>query len=222
MQLATILKWTGRAFPTATAEEKILCSDNSLSRGHQRYARALKTTGNGREKKVTGASGIWRNFASIRQDDETQVMEFVRRWGDPFGELAPGKPSHSDGWDVIALHLGQVAGFWSDADENGVSHFHNRDVSHRVTIMQDIRRSRPFAGDIGMAVEVSDQGKISINAVARSLAGFMLASALAHLDTGQNMRQCEFCADWFAIGRRDSRFCSPSCRAMHATKTKGH
>lgn len=221
MTLATMLKWTGRAFPTATAKEKILCVDSSL-RENRRYARVLETTGNGREKKVIGASGIWRNFASIQQDDETQVTAFVRRWGDPFGELAPGKPSHSDGWNLIALHLGQVAGFWGEADGSGVSHFHQGSVGHRVTIMRDIRQSRPFAHDVGLDIDISDDGEVVPYIVPRSLAGYMLASALAHLATKPNMRRCEFCSDWFGIGRRDSRFCSPSCRAMHATKTKGH
>lgn len=219
MTLSKLLKWTGRAFPSATAEDRFVYEAKDLPRGSYPYARMLRTTGQGREKKVIGASGIWRNFADIRQDNETKVVEFVRRWGDPFAELAPDTPSPTSSWNAVAQRFETVASFWSRVDADGISRFQD-DPARRVTVMKDIRNSPEFANDIQVVFDVTETGEIDIHLAPRSLAGFMLASAMAHLETGQSMRRCETCDDWFAIGKRDSRFCSPSCRAMHHTRLK--
>ena len=43
----------------------------------------------------------------------------------------------------------------------------------------------------------------------------------ADIENEQDMARCLHCREWFALKRKDARFCSASCRALYSTARKG-
>ncbi len=178
----------------------------------------IATTGAGREYELTGPWAFWRNFAAIRPDDEAAVLDFIRRRGDPFNELSPDTPTDTADWPSVAVRLRPLASFWSDADNEGISNY-LADDARRIALSKDIIAAPVFKQSLGFDIRIdNDTGKLNSALKTHSLAGFMLASALLHLNTGQPMAVCANCGDWFAMMREGTRFCSASCRAMHSTR----
>ena len=212
------LEWTGRAWPAAkvTGKVKVRTGD----RGSAAYACEIVTTGAGREYALQGAWGFWRNFARIAADDETAVVDFIRRRGDPFGELGPDKPTDSGDWPSVSTYLDAIALLWGDADAEGISRVVTGD-EQRVETVGKLFVSLQQQKAIGFNNKINWTGHIRATVVANSLAGFMGASAFFHLLGKTEMGVCQECGDWFGIQRQGTKFCSPSCRAAFSTKSKG-
>jgi hypothetical protein len=72
----------------------------------------VDTSGNGRSYQMQYAEGWWRDLAELRTTDERQVLSFLARRGDLFGELKPGDPIRTVWWDSLITQLRQAAHAW--------------------------------------------------------------------------------------------------------------
>src|SRR5262245_25147212 len=85
----------------------------------------IETTGQGRPYRTLHAEAWWRDLAELALDDEKRVLSFLRRRGDPFGELAPGgKQISTYDWRYVKTVLERAVVAWEpQPDATGVSHF---------------------------------------------------------------------------------------------------
>ena len=210
------LEWQGRAWPAAVVGEKVKVRTGE--RGSSRFACEIATTGSGRDYKLQGAWGFWKNFATLLPDDEAAVADFVRRRGDPFGELGPDRPTDSGDWPTVSKWLAPVADFWRPPDADGVSRVivDEKRVDTVTAMFADLLEKKA----IEFKMTISGTGDLRAIMVARSLAGFMKASAFLNFQSNAEMAICQQCGDWFALQRQGTKFCSPSCRAAFSTKHK--
>jgi hypothetical protein len=177
----------------------------------------LTTGGRGRRWEATEPEGFWRTLAELDIDSGKQVRSFVRRHGDPFGQLAADAPQHTGHWKNLAALLGVAARAWEPPGRDGVSRL-TRDRDRLGEAMYFLRDAEmPLLKGVEPTVYPTD-GSIVLRAT--SLAAFMAVSASMHLQQRVAMRQCQHCRTWLAIGRSDTRFCSASCRVYHSQKRK--
>lgn len=197
------LIWTGRAWPAA---EIVGRTGDDFS---------FKTSGKGRPLELVGPAAWWRNFSEIDLDDPDAVIGFVRRHGDPFGTLSPTTQADSSQWLAVAVVLKLAASGWT-RNRVGPS------VATRPHgVMQALVASPIFRDGVDYVPHVdggSDQ--LSLRIVAKSLAAFMVTSAILHLQSYVDMALCQHCGDWFVERRRGTQFCSASCRAASSTSSK--
>jgi hypothetical protein len=163
----------------------------------------VSTTGNGRTWEAEEPRGFWRTFAELDQDDETEVVDFVRRYGEPDGQLQPGTPIHTGHWRGWATLLRLIAHAWGEPDSDGISHvrgdFEAQAIADLIMPRLDVRL---FLSS-------------SLQPVARAarLGDYMIASASFMLARKVPMRPCDHCGHWYGLKRRTARFCSPECRS---------
>jgi hypothetical protein len=173
-------------------------------------ALVLTTTGQGQRYQVDTVEGWWRDFAELLVGDEHRVVSFVRRRGDPGGELTPDRSIHTGRWASLLNILRSAALCWERRDDFKISKFVDDDrVEHFL-------RQLPAtwaAEQMGLTYR-----RLSPIPVAHSLAGYLVASAISALRRRVPMRRCLYCASWFELHRREAMFCSPSCRAAHFNK----
>ncbi len=212
------LEWKGRAWPAAIVTEKMKVRTGE--RGTSRFACEIVTTGTGREYELHGAWGFWRNFSFLKADDEAAVLDFVRRRGCPFGDLGPDKPTDSGDWPSVSTSLEPLAVLWDPPDADGVSRISVED-KQRIAAIESLFTSLLSRQDIKFNIQIDGAGHIRTLMKANSLAGFMRASAMFHLQGKTEMSVCAQCGDWFGIQRQGTKFCSPSCRAAFSTRNKG-
>ena len=103
--MAIDLTWKGRAWPraTITGHSNVIRIDERSGRPQTIAANAVDVavTGMGRKYDLNGHAAFWRNFATLSPDDDRRVLDFLRRHGDPFGELSPQSPINAGGWSAI-------------------------------------------------------------------------------------------------------------------------
>src|SRR5262249_28478262 len=83
----------------------------------------LATTGQGQRFQVDATEGWWRDFAELTVGDERRALSFVRRRGDPRGELAPDRSIHTGRWVALLNLLRPAALCWERRDDFEVSKF---------------------------------------------------------------------------------------------------
>lgn len=195
------LVWEGRAWPAAeivgrTGEDFI-----------------FETSGKGRPMQFRGPAAWWRNFSELDLNDPGAVIAFVRRRGDPFGKLSPTVQADSSRWFDILAPLELAASRWS-RNRTGTSV-----CIPQTGFMEALTACPEFREGVDYRPQVLD-GAFSLAIVPQTLAGFMLTSAILHLQSRVDMALCQHCGDWFVERRRGTQFCSASCRAAHSTHTK--
>jgi hypothetical protein len=222
--MAIDLTWKGRAWPraTITGHSNVIRIDERSGRPQTIAANAVDVavTGAGRKHDLSGPAAFWRNFATMSPSDDRKVLDFLRRHGDPFGELSPETPINAGGWAALTVRLLPIATLWDQPGADCVSHI-TIDDDRRGKISTDIMNSPQFQRGIKWEMKIDEIGSLKSHMAAQSLAAFMLASSLIHLQLRQPMSVCEQCGDWFAVQRQGTRFCTPSCRAAYSTKIKG-
>jgi hypothetical protein len=178
----------------------------------------VDTSGNGRSYQVQYAEGWWRDLAELRTTNERQILSFLARRGDLFGELKPGQPIRMVYWDELIARLRQAAHAWEP-----------------VTNPMSISALRP--GDpyeiaksflVGLDPRWTTQLDVTFDGLipvlrAKVLAAYVTAAAAVSLRQRRPMRRCLYCASWFTIHHTGAEFCSPSCRASaHNGRTSPH
>ncbi|MGH0357510.1 hypothetical protein GHJ84_08740 [Sinorhizobium meliloti] len=205
MELIGELFWSGQAWPAAeiagrTGEDFI-----------------FKTTGKGRHIQFREPAAWWRNFSEVDLNDANAVIGFVRRRGDPFGMLSPTNQADSSKWFEIHAPLNLAASRWT-RNRTGTSV-----CGEEHTIFMSALMACPeFREGVDYRPQLLLDGGFSLAILPQTLAGFMITSAILHLQSRVDMALCQQCGDWFVERRSGTRFCSPSCRAAYATsKRKG-
>jgi hypothetical protein len=168
----------------------------------------LATTGQGQRFQVDTAQPWWRDFAEILVGDERRAVSFVRRRGDPFGELTPERPIHTGHWVDLLNRLRLAALCWERRDNLEISKFIAAD--DRVELFLSTLPTTWATEQMGLAYR-----KLTPIPVAHTLAAFLTASAVAAIRRRVSMRRCSYCSSWFELHRSEAMFCSPSCRAAH-------
>jgi hypothetical protein len=171
---------------------------------------ALATTGQGRRYQVNTVEGWWRDFAELQVGDEHRAISFLRRRGDPVGELAPDRSTHTGRWTGMLNILRPAALCWERRDDFAISRFIADD--DRVDLFLSTLPTT-WIGEMGLAY----RGLTPVP-VAHTLAAYLVASAISALRRRAPMRRCLYCSSWFELHRREAMFCSPSCRAAHFNK----
>lgn len=202
MELIGELFWGGHAWPAAqivgrTGEDFI-----------------FKTTGKGRFIQFREPAAWWRNFSEIDLNDADAVIGFVRRRGDPFGVLSPTNETDSSRWFEILAPLELAASRWT-RNRTGTSACEHGHVG----FISALAACSEFREGVDYRPQALDEG-FSLAILPQTLAGFMITSAILHLQNRVDMAVCQQCGDWFVERRRGTQFCSASCRAASSTSKK--
>ncbi|ANM17200.1 hypothetical protein AMK06_CH02306 [Rhizobium sp. N541] len=219
------LIWNGRAWPKAFVSKTVHIIYKEAPGGPRsgtNEAFEIQTTGKGREYEETGAAAWWRNFSELDLANPDAVIEFVRRRGDPFGELSPRDPTDTGQWQNVTELLKPAAACW-DGHRSGTSVYGNGKTApaeHR-SVVDALLNSTVYRQGITYTPSLRSDGDLSIQMKASNLAAFMVASAVLQM-ARQNtcMAICQQCGDWFEQLRTGTKFCSPSCRAAYSTSTR--
>jgi hypothetical protein len=175
----------------------------------------IKTSGHGRKWETGTSLAFWRDFHDLPLEDGDAVAAFVRRRGYP-GSLNRGEVMHTGSWKGLKALLGTAAGAWEPAGADGVSLV--AADPKRLKLADWFLRDNPTPV-LNDAESVLDPGGSPRTVLrAKSLAAFMCLSALSALDRRVPMRRCEHCGSWLELNRKDSRFCSGSCRSFHSQR----
>jgi hypothetical protein len=168
----------------------------------------ITTTGQGQHYQVESAEGWWRDFAELQATNEQRALSFVRRRGDPRGELTPERPIHTGRWVEHLNGLRTAALCWESRSDFEISKFIDDD--ERVAFF--LRKLSPTWAEDTMGLTYRGLNPIPL---AHTLAGYLIASAVSALRRRVSMRRCLYCSSWFELHRAEAMFCSPSCRAAH-------
>ncbi|MBB4341394.1 hypothetical protein [Rhizobium leguminosarum] len=215
------LIWKGRAWPKAFVGKTLdVVYKDSADGGRTGTGKAfdIQTTGKGREYEILGRAAWWRNFSELDVTDPDAVIRFVRRRGDPFGDLEHRDYADTLRWPVLAALLKPAAGCWT-SDRSGTSVFAASPIEQRRAI-ETMIWSEHWLIDYQPFVDDSVNFPLSIRMAATSLAAFMIASAVEMTNYKTKMAICEHCGDWFEELRSGTRFCTPSCRAAYSASKK--
>ena len=140
-------------------------------------------------------------------------MAFVRRYGDPDGALDRGEAMHTGDWKNLKALLGTAASAWEPAGADGVSRV--AADPKRLKLAEWFLRDDPMPVLKDTETAFDPHGPRTV-VRAKSLAMFMCLSALSAIDRRVPMRRCEHCGSWLELTRKDSRFCSGTCRSLHS------
>jgi hypothetical protein len=186
----------------------------------QQWAETLiiDTSGSGRRYQVQHAEAWWRDLAEVKIDDEKRALSFLARRGDPFGELAPGKPIALFHWEGLIVRLRQAASAWEPVwDASTVSTIRPHE---QCTAAEQFHISLP--ADWTAQLSVTYDGLVPVLR-AKVLAAYLTAAAATALRQRLPMRRCAYCFSWFTLHYASARHCSPSCRAAeHNKRTSPH
>lgn len=206
------LMWSGRAWPAAEI----------VGRSGEHFT--FRTSGKGRPLELVGPAAWWRNFSELDVDNSDAVIDFVRRRGDPLGRLSRTTHGDTAGWKYLSGLLKLAASCWTTIipPTSLCTEFDNGYVIETLLASPPFAESVafvPHVAEIRIAARVRRHG-LTMRINPKDLAGYMIASAILHLENHVDMAVCEQCGDWFVLQRRGTRFCSPSCRAAYSTESK--
>jgi hypothetical protein len=173
----------------------------------------VAASGHGRKWQTDVALGFWRDFTELSSDDVDGIVAFIRRYGDPDGALDRGEVTHTGGWKNLKALLGTAASAWEPAGEDGVSHI--AADPQRLKLAEWFLRDNP-TGVLEDVKPMLDPHGPRLVVRARKLSTFMCLSALSAVARRVPMRRCEHCGSWLELTRKDSRFCSGTCRSLHS------
>lgn len=185
---------------------------------------AFGARGAGRRYEVSGPGAWWRDLAELDLNSAEAVGRFVMRRGDPSGRLDRQMPASTHDFKDIVRGLGTIAAAWTPAGEDGLSHCDAAQVEAAqkaltalASALPSDRSSTDLAGGVShLDVVIDKQAPLGLAIRARTLAGYLFASASHCLIERVSMRRCRHCASWFEASNRriDAGFCSGSCRTM--------
>ena len=174
----------------------------------------VAASGHGRKWETFTTLGFWRDFTDLPLDDADAVAAFIRRRGDPHGDLDRGEVTHTGAWKNLQALLGTAASAWEPPGRDGVS-LVDSDPKH-LKLAEAFLRDNPTPVLRDTEPALDPNGGPRIVPRAKSLATFMCLSALSAVERRVPMRRCARCKSWFELNRKDSRFCSGTCRSLHA------
>jgi hypothetical protein len=178
----------------------------------------LAATGKGRPWSTRIPLAFWRSFVEADFNDETAVLGFAQRYGDPEGKLEnSGCTADSADWIGLQSKMLYLAQAWGEPNANGVSH-RLSDDDQRLKQALGWWRFTQLNGGTGLRLEPDPDGGFELVPVAPTLRTFMIASAGSALARAVPMRRCRHCRHWFELLRKDANYCSPSCRAFYAAQ----
>src|SRR5262245_47679747 len=175
----------------------------------------LAATGKGRAWSTMHPQAFWRDFAEelLYYDNEARVLAFVRRRGDPYGEInRKGGTADTAKWMALTSYLFQLAQAWDPEDDDGVSRRSND--AARLNPALAFWRQFVLPDYVRADLEPDPDGGAEVVLRAKTLGSFMALSAGSALARAIPMRRCQHCTSWLEAPRKDIRFCSGSCRAL--------
>ncbi|MDW9488838.1 hypothetical protein GOC72_28465 [Sinorhizobium medicae] len=213
MEFPGVLTWNGRAWPAAEI----------VGRTGEDFV--YKTSGKGRSLELVGPAAWWRNFSELNLDDPDAVIDFLRRHGDPFSQLSRTTQGDTGGWKYLSGLLRLAASCWTTIipPTSLCTDFDNGYVIEALLASPLFADSVAFVPKVAeIRIGASVRRGLTLDLIPENLASYMIMSAILHLEHHADMAVCQQCGDWFALQRRGTRFCSPSCRAANSTsKGKG-
>lgn len=206
------LEFQGRRWPAA----RVAGHSTALVAGEP-PSLVIEVSGSGRAYAVLHAEGWWRDLAELRPHDESRVLSFLQRRGDPLGLLAPGHRIDTKDWKGLIWTFRQAAMAWGPRQALEVSTYGGGEVQPvegERAFLKSLQTNYPgWAADLG----VTFQGLEPV-VKADSLQAYMIAAAMAGLRRKLPMRPCNYCSSWFYVTHAAARFCTSSCRAASGNK----
>jgi hypothetical protein len=211
------LLFFGMRWPAAriVARKQVVDDDPNRSEKTVSFVDTLiiETTGQGRPYSVDCAEGWWRDLAETPLDDEKRVLSFLRRRGDPLGQLAPdGTQISTRTWRDLKRVLQSAASAWQrQPHATGISRFRPEKLrgAENMFEMATGRAATGWASEL----EVFYGHGITPTHRAKTLAAYLCCAATASVRGGLDMRRCDYCHSWFILHYATARHCSNSCRA---------
>jgi hypothetical protein len=177
--------------------------------------------GKGRPWEPEPTDASWRSLAELDLGDVASTRNFVAFRGDPYGKLAPDSPITTVTWFPLVEALRLVARLWLPADAAGTSYPASDPAQYNTAWGF---RDRPAVQHLLATLTVvpdSSGGGLALSAP--TLAAFLAVRTAMALGSTAPHRRCDHCGIWFEVrqtGRAvQSRFCSPSCRALKHQET---
>ena len=182
----------------------------------------VTTTGNGKAWSASTALGWWRTFATLNPEDDTQVVEFVRRYGDPASALSPAQPVRTGRWRTLQGALRPFADAWTaDPGISEVRPKSDAQVEQALTRVDfhgpQLLKAKDADGQPLIEQSLDRHGPLYRP---RLLADFMWLSAADQLLRGARLRQCAVCSHWFELKRSTALHCSHACHQRAHLKNK--
>jgi hypothetical protein len=175
----------------------------------------VAASGHGRKWETDVTLAFWRDFHDLPLDNADAIVAFVRRYGDPDGFLDRGEVMHTGYWRNLQVLLGTAASAWEPAGRNGVSQV--AADPQRFKLAEAFLRDNP-TGVLKDVEPMLDPHGPRLVVRARTLSTFMCLSALSAVARRVPMRRCDHCGAWLELNRKDSRFCSGTCRSLHSQR----
>ena len=174
----------------------------------------IAASGRGRRWETETSLGFWRDFYELPPGNIDALVAFVRRYGDPYGALDRGDPTtQTTHWKSLQALLGTAASAWEPVDSDGVSQV--AADPKRLKLAEWFLRDNP-APVLQDVESAFDPHSPRLVVRAKTLATFMLLSALSAVARRVSMRHCDYCNSWMEINRGNARFCSGSCRSLYS------
>jgi hypothetical protein len=173
----------------------------------------IAASGHGRKWETSTTLGFWRDFTELPLDDVDAITAFIRRYGDPYGALDRFEVTHTGHWKNLKALLGTAADAWEPVGQDGVSQV--AADPRRLKLAERFLRDDPMPILKDTETALDPHGPRAVLR-AKSLATYMCLSALKAVERRIPMRRCDHCRSWLELNRKDSRFCSGTCRSLHA------
>lgn len=161
----------------------------------------VAASGHGRKWETFTTLGFWRDFTDLPLDDADAVAAFIRRRGDPHGDLDRGEVTHTGAWKNLQALLGTAASAWEPPGRDGVSLVDSD--PKRLKLAEAFLRDNPTPVLRDTEPALDPNGGPRIVPRAKSLATFMCLSALSAVERRVPMRRCARCELWFELNRKD-------------------
>lgn len=197
---------------------------------------SFRPKGNGRRYEMGGPEAWWRDLAELDLTNADTVGRFLMRRGDPSGRLEAKLQLTAGDFEGLVRGLRDVAAAWLPTDDDGVSACDPDRIERARISLNDLsfRLPSPFPAPpdhTGRALhlanhlgaELDERAPSGLTIRAKTLAGYLLASASHCLIERVAMRRCRHCASWFdASSRRaGASFCSGSCKTLFYRHSSG-
>ena len=173
----------------------------------------LAVSGNGRKWTASRPRGFWRTFGNLDFENDAEIVDFIKRYGDPDSALSPKQTVYTYQWRKLILLLYSFNIAWQSPDEDGIS----RVGPTGQLIVTDVQGfNERYLKGVRPTTDVNGVMRFSCE----KLAEYMAVSAMLMLQEETAMRRCDVCGHWYGLQRITAKVCSDTCRNIRSREAR--